>query len=194
MRHKNILRITIATICILLIPLVAMQFTDEVVWTVGDFIFAGVLLFGSGLVYELAARKANTAVYKVAIGLAVATMLLLVWINAAVGIIGDDTTANLMYIGVFAAGFIGAIVSRLQPRGMSYVLFSMAAVQLAIPVAALVLWPDVSWGAPGVAGTFILNAFFALLFIGSALLFRQAWTEKINRRLSIARRDHVTNI
>src|SRR3982751_4077064 len=41
---------------ILLLPLLAMQFTDEVRWGVADFVIAGALLFGAGLTYELIAR------------------------------------------------------------------------------------------------------------------------------------------
>ncbi|MGK7368692.1 MAG: hypothetical protein ACNS64_00650, partial [Candidatus Halalkalibacterium sp. M3_1C_030] len=42
---------------LLLIPLIAMQFTDEVVWTLSDFIFAGTLIFGTGLTYKLLTKK-----------------------------------------------------------------------------------------------------------------------------------------
>ena len=38
-------RVAMATIALLLIPLVAMQFTREVDWTAGDFLVMGVLLF-----------------------------------------------------------------------------------------------------------------------------------------------------
>jgi hypothetical protein len=50
-------RIALVTACILLVPLVAMQITDEVDWGVADFVLAGVLLGGSGLLLELAVRK-----------------------------------------------------------------------------------------------------------------------------------------
>ena len=58
-RFANFTRLSVCAIIvafILLVPLVAMQFTDEVVWTLSDFVVAGVLLFGSVLVYELAGR------------------------------------------------------------------------------------------------------------------------------------------
>ena len=45
---------------ILLIPLVAMQFTKEVNWDLFDFAFMGTVLFGAGLAYELVARKAKS--------------------------------------------------------------------------------------------------------------------------------------
>ena len=40
----------------LLLPLVAMQFTVEVTWAPGDFVAAGKLLFGAGMAYMLAPR------------------------------------------------------------------------------------------------------------------------------------------
>jgi len=70
----------------LMIPLVAMQFTDEVNWTLLDFVTAGSLLFGSALVYELATRKMTNTKYRLAVGVAVTAALLYLWVELAVGI------------------------------------------------------------------------------------------------------------
>ena len=169
--RKNIIRIALVTACILLVPLVAMQFTEEVNWNLFDFAFMGTLLFGTGLTYELVARKARNIAYRVAVGVAVAAALLLVWVNGAVGIIGNGPV-NLMYFGVLAVLVIGAAVARLEPQGMARALFATALAQALVPVIALVIWkPDF---APGVLQVFGLNAFFVMLFVGSALLFRRA--------------------
>ena len=90
MKNKNIIRIALVTAFILLMPLVAMQFSAEVDWNLFDFVVAGTLLFGSGLTYELIASKAGNTAYRAAVGVAVAAALLLVWINLAVGIIGSE--------------------------------------------------------------------------------------------------------
>lgn len=52
----------------------------------------------------------------------------MVWLNAAAGLIGieDDDPANLLHVGVLAIGFIGAIIARLQPRGLARALFTTA--------------------------------------------------------------------
>ena len=188
MQNKNIIYIAIATAFILMIPLVSMQFTEEVNWDLFDFVFAGTLLFGTGLAYELVARKGGNVAYQVAVGVALAAALLLVWVNGAVGIIGDkDNLANPMYFGVLAVGIIGAIIARLRPHGMARTLFTTALAQALVPVIALIIWnPQVtSWGAPGVLGVFGLNAFFVVLFVGSALLFRRASATGSNQNLRL---------
>ena len=163
----------------MLLPLLAMQFTDEVVWDLTDFIIAGVLLFGTGLVYELVARRSEKTVYRAAFGVGLAGAFLLFWVNGAVGIIGNEgQPANLMYGAVFAVGFIGSLMARFKPHGMACTLFAAALIQMLVPVIALLIWPPpvTSW-APGVFGVFVISAFFAMLFIGSALLFRRAAQE-----------------
>ena len=168
---------------ILLIPLVAMQFTSEVNWTLSDFVFAGVLLFGTGLTYELVARKAGGTAYRAAVGVALGAAFLLVWINAAVGIIGnEDNPTNLMYFGVLAVGIIGAMIARFQPKGMALALFATAFAQMLVPLIALIAWRPSLDDAPGILGVFMLNAFFVMLFVVSAFLFRRA-TQEDNRCL-----------
>jgi len=178
MRNKNIIRIALGTAFILLLPLLAMLFTNQVVWDLTDFIVAGALIFGTGLAYELVARKAGTRAYRVAVGMALAAALLLVWMNLAVGIIGsEDNPVNLMYFGVLAIGILGATIARLRPQGMARALFVTALAQALVPVITLIIEkPQVTSveASMGVSGVLGLNAFFVMMFIGSALLFRRS--------------------
>ena len=174
MQNKSIIRIALATAFILLLPLLAMQLTDEVVWDLADFAVAGVLLFGAGLTYELIARKAGHIAHRAAVGVAVAAALLLVWINLAVGIIGNEgNLANLMYIGVLAVGIIGALIARFQPHGMARALFATALAQMLVAVIALAARLGTS-GPVWPRDVLIATGFFATLWLGSALLFRRA--------------------
>jgi hypothetical protein len=84
MQNKVIIWIALATGLILLIPLIAMQFTGEVAWTLSDFVIAGALLFGTGLMFVLTARK--TRKYRAVIGIAFAAALLYLWAELAIGI------------------------------------------------------------------------------------------------------------
>lgn len=177
MRNKNIIYIALATALILLIPLVAMQFTNEVKWTLFDFVFAGTLIFGTGLLFEVARKKAaGNGAYKLAAGSALAAVFFLIWINGAVGIIGSENNPlNLLYFGVIGIAFLGALIARFRPRGMARALFAAAIAQAIIPVIALVANAQVIFTeAPGVVGVFALNSCFVILFVGSALLFRRA--------------------
>ncbi|WP_064197648.1 MULTISPECIES: hypothetical protein [Emticicia] len=91
MTAQNSNRLTIilsAAGLLLLVPLVAMQFTNEVNWTFSDFIVAGVLLFGTGGLIELAMRKINKVGTRVWVILGILIVLFLVWAELAVGIFG----------------------------------------------------------------------------------------------------------
>ena len=166
MQNRDIVGIMLAAAFLLLLPLLAMQFTDGVVWTAFDFAVAWALLAGAGLTYRLATRRAGNIAYRAAVGVAVATALFLVWVDLAVGIIGsEDNPANLMYGGVLAVGIIGATIARLRPHGMTRALFATALAQMLVGVIALIA---------GLDARPILDGFLAALWAGSALLFLHA--------------------
>ncbi len=76
---RTLYAIAVLTGFILMIPLVAMQFTDEVVWHLGDFIVAGVLLSGAGVLYWQISRRLHKFSHKALAALTVLAVLLLVW-------------------------------------------------------------------------------------------------------------------
>jgi hypothetical protein len=166
----------LVTAIILLLFFLLMQITDEMNWSLFDFAVAGTLIFGTGLTYQLVTRKAGNMAYRFAVGLALAAAFILIWVNLAVGVIGsEDNPANLMYGGVLAIGFLGAIIAELRPQGMARVLFAMALAQAVVAVIALILGLGSPWSGPVEIVT--LNGFFVVLFVGSALLFRSAARE-----------------
>jgi hypothetical protein len=174
MQSKNIIRIALATAFVLLVPLVAMKFTDEVNWNLADFAVAGVLLFGAGLTYELIARRAGDVAYRAAVGVAVAAILILVWVNLAVGLIGSEgNPANLIYVGVLALGIIGAIIARLRSHGMARALLATALAQALVAGIALIAGMD-QYPGSSVSKIVTLNVFFVAMWVGSAMLFRRA--------------------
>lgn len=86
--RKGIARILLATALILLIPLLAMRFTDEVDWDPTDFVVIGSLLIGTGLIYELAIKRVSDTRYRAALTIVLAAALLLVWAELAGGVFG----------------------------------------------------------------------------------------------------------
>ena len=158
-----------ATALLLLVPLVAMSVTNEVDWTAFDFVFAGALLLGVGLTYELIARTTALTTYRAALGVALATAFALVWVNAAVGILGsEDNDANLMFAGVLAVAAIGALIARLRPEGMARALLATALAHALVGAIALIARLGSTEDA------LVLTAFFVALWLTSAHLFRRA--------------------
>ena len=86
MKYKRLVIILLSVAILLLIPFIAMQFTNDVNWGITDFIAAAVLLLGTGLLCELVLRKVKKTSYRVAICAALLLLLLLTWIELAVGI------------------------------------------------------------------------------------------------------------
>lgn len=80
--------------CILLIPLIAMQFTDEVNWTLLDFVVAGILLIGTGLFLKLVLRKVKNRKLRIIIVIFIFITLFIVWAELSVGIFGTPFSGN----------------------------------------------------------------------------------------------------
>ena len=92
--HKDMLRIAVVTVFILLIPLVLTLLNPNAEinggsgggfdWMPGDFAVMGALLFGTGLLLNFALRKAGK--YKLPAVLAIVLGFLYIWAELAVGI------------------------------------------------------------------------------------------------------------
>jgi len=158
---------------ILLVPLVAMQLTSDVVWTLGDFLFFGALIGMIGAGYEVLARRGG-GLYRLAAAVALAAAFLMIWSNAAVGIIGDEgNPANAMFAGVLLVAVVGALVARLRAAAMARAMAATAAAQVLIAVIAIVgrmgagdpLWPR---------DIILITGFFTALWLIAAALFARA--------------------
>jgi hypothetical protein len=121
---------------ILMLPLVAMRFTNEVNWTLGDFIFAALLIGVVGVTFELTVRVSTNWWHRGGVAFALAASFLIVWANGAVGMIGnEDKPYNLLFLGVILLALLGAILARFRPAGMA---LAMAVAAAAHGVVALV--------------------------------------------------------
>lgn len=88
MKNRRLKFILTTIVILLLIPFLAMQFTEEVNWTISDFIVAGILLLGTGLICEFTLRKIKETKYRILACIIVILLFLIVWIELAVGIFG----------------------------------------------------------------------------------------------------------
>ena len=87
-QNKRLMVIVLTVAVLWLIPLIAMQFTNAVNWNMFDFIAAGGLLLGTGLMCELVMRKVKKINYRISICAVLLVALLLIWAELAVGIFG----------------------------------------------------------------------------------------------------------
>lgn len=94
MKNKRLLFIFLGVLFLLAIPLIAMQFNDEVNWTLMDFMIAGILLAGTGIILDLVIRKIKNINYRIAIILTILIILFLLWAELAVGIFGTHFSGN----------------------------------------------------------------------------------------------------
>lgn len=151
---------------LLLLPLVAMQFTSGVDWDGTDFLVIGAMLSIACGAYELAARMSGSTAYRAGVGVAIVTAFLTVWVNLAVGMLGNENNpANLLFGGVLAVGVIGAFIARFRPRGMARAMHAAALAQAAMAVYALVA---------GYSEVVLHIGFFVIPWLLSAGLFRKA--------------------
>lgn len=93
-QNKRLAGILLFATIILIIPIIAMQFSNEVNWTISDFIVAGTLLFGAGLLLELVLRKVKIMSNRIILFSIIIALLLLTWIELAVGIFGSPLAGS----------------------------------------------------------------------------------------------------
>lgn len=181
MQTRTVLRWVLITAAVLAVPALAMAFNlaipdpgsgdrGGVKWGPMDFVLAGTMILGAGLLYELGASQGASIAHRIAAGIAAGGALLLTWIDLAVGMMGSgsDNPVSGVYLGVVAVLIIGASLARLRPRSMSIALFVTAAAHAALAIYGIVA---------GWEPTLMADAFFIGVWVASALLFRQASTE-----------------
>ena len=145
---------------VLILPLIA-----NAPWTAADYIFDAIMIGGVGALLELAVRMSRNPAYRAAVGAALAAAFLIIWVHAAVGLIGDgDDPVNLLFAGVLALALLGSIVVRFRPAGMARVMTLAAAAHLVAGGLGTVTDPRGG----------VLSASFAVLWLLSAMLFAKA--------------------
>lgn len=163
--------IALASLALLLLPLIASRLIDGWNWPPQAFLLLYVLFFLTGLAYALITRYRNLWSYKLATALSLAAGFVIAW-STMVRLSETENRLNLIYFAILALGAAGAALSRLHPRGMARVLFTMAASLAAAWVITLLLSPGAH---PGPAWrTHLHHSVFLLLFATAGLLFRHS--------------------
>ena len=156
-------------VALLMLPLIAMQFTKDVDWGPLDFAIMGVMLGGLCLGFDLLARQSSALSYRLGAAVAVLGCFLLVWVNLAVGFVGDeDNGFNLIFLAVLATFIAGAFWARMKAPAMAKVMLATAGLQALVGIGAFVS------GEPDTRGILLGTGMFLFLWLVSALLFRKA--------------------
>ena len=94
MKNRRLYIFLMVIILLLLIPLIAMQFTNEVNWSVYDFAAMGVMLLGTAILIELTLRKVKNMRSRIFLCVLILVLLLLLWAELAVGILGSPIAGS----------------------------------------------------------------------------------------------------
>ena len=92
--QKRLIFIVLIPLSLLLIPLIGMQFNDEINWTLLDFVIAGFLLIGTSFLADLVIRKIKDKKYRIIILVCLLVALILLWAELAVGIFGGPLAGS----------------------------------------------------------------------------------------------------
>jgi hypothetical protein len=164
---KTMLRVALGALAVLMVPLVASQVVEGWHWSAGSFVFVYVLFFATGMVYALVARRMSAWSYKAGVGVALVAGFALGWSNM-VQVADSGHPENLAYYSVLAVGVVGAVLARLEARGLALTMFAMAATLALIAV----MLP--SGAPPEMARRMAIgHGVFVVLFTASGLLFRR---------------------
>lgn len=104
---RSAVRVTLGVALVLSLPFVAMLITDDVVWSLADFVVAGVLLATVGIVLELAVRRVGNLA--AALGIAA--------VGVAAAVLGEaDDAPGLVLLGILLIGSACALGVRTAQR------------------------------------------------------------------------------
>ncbi len=92
--NKRFMFLISAAALVLSVPFIAMQFTNEVKWSLFDFIVMGILLFGTASIIEFILRYVKTTTSRMILSGIAFIVFLLIWAELAVGIFGTPFAGN----------------------------------------------------------------------------------------------------
>jgi len=143
-------------------------------WDLLDILAFGVMVAVVAIILVLARRRAPNRAYNIAAAVAAAGAFLLVWINGAVGIIGnEENEANFLFFGVLAVAAAGAVIARFRARGMAIALYATAGAQVLVAALAITMRLGAS-GPIWPRGILALTLMFASLWLVSGWFFGRA--------------------
>ena len=156
-----------------LLPVVVELASKDFGWNFADFVFWGIVLVVSCLLFDFAARKSPNFSYLAGSGAALAAGFGLVIVNGAVGLVGsEDEGHNILFGMVLMTAIVGAFIARGRAEGLARAMFAAAIVHIAISAILLVRSGGTTEATLG--AEIIGLSVFAGIWLVSAWFFRQA--------------------
>ena len=91
---KRIAILIAVIVAILLVPLIAMQFSDQVNWTLSDFAIAGLLLLATGVLIDQVIGRTSKGLGRSIAIMFILLGFLLIWMELAVGIFATPISGS----------------------------------------------------------------------------------------------------
>jgi hypothetical protein len=171
-----------AALALLLTPLVMMQISDEWHWTLRSFLFAGIMIGGGALLYEIAERASGSRAYRAGVAVALAASFLTVWTT----IVRDDGTGIGFFLLIMAA-LVGGFSAWFKPAGMARTMLGVAIMQALLGVA-IATAPSTASTPDGSFKALLFSGFFTVLWLISAACFRAA-AKAEHKAAEVGRKD-----
>ncbi len=155
-------------LALLLTPAVMMQISDQWHWSIGSFLFAGTMIGGAGLLYELAERASGSWAYRAGVAVTLVASFLTVWTT----LVRDDGTGIGFFLLIMAVG-VGWFAAWFRAAGMARTMLGVAIMQTLYGVA-IATAPSTASIPDGSFKALLFNGFFAALWLISAAFLRAA--------------------
>ena len=148
-------------------------FGSEITWGAEDYFVAWLLFLGAAGIYKQLAVSGSDLYHRLGVGLSAFTVLALVWVNLAVGMIGsEDDPANRLYYFLALGALFSIFAAGRRPAWLARVMFVAALCQLLVPWIAFLLWPAPAHQA--VVRILLFNLLFAVSWLLAAFLFKRS--------------------
>jgi len=118
------------------------------------------------------ANRSGRIAYRMGVGVALVASVLQLWMNLAVGIVGEaDNAVNQGFYGVVAAAAACAFTARFEAAGMARAMLATAGVQALLGLAVATAPSTARFEPMGAGGVAMLSAMFVALWLVAAGLF-----------------------
>ncbi len=141
-------------------------------WTLLDYVLFTLLLSGPLIALWYFLRSERKVFYRLGVLFAAVGVFLVLWVNGAVGILGEaGSHASMIYVVIPFIALAGAFKTRARTKGLTMTMLILVGAMALIPLFALVLGL-ITFEAVMIGETAFISVTLAIPFLVAAMLFR----------------------